>query len=163
MAEANHRVYWAAFLAFVIAGIGLFLVPAFIIRPFKYQSPTALHIALVFRQFAAAGTIVAACAVFAVMWLLWGSAGRSQRAAMMLAGALVLAAATMARMNYFEWMFHPVAQPGFLKADDVKLDASEMVLALDFNGEARAYPIREMAYHHIVNDEVGGVPVAVTY
>jgi uncharacterized protein DUF3179 len=163
MAEAKIRVYWAAFVAFVIAGVGLFMVPAFIIRPFKYQSPTALHVALVFRQLAGTGTIVAACAVFTLMWLLWGRARLFQRIAMVLAGLLVLGAATMARLNYFEWMFHPVAQPGFLKADDVKLDASEMVLALDFNGEARAYPIREMAYHHIVNDEVGGVPVAVTY
>ena len=40
---------------------------------------------------------------------------------------------------------------------------SEMVLALNFNHDARAYPISEMAYHHIVNDVVGGVPVAVTY
>jgi hypothetical protein len=38
-----------------------------------------------------------------------------------------------------------------------------MVLALIFNDDARAYPVREMAYHHIVNDVVGGVPVAVTY
>ena len=163
MAEAKNRVYWALFLAFVIAGVGLFFVPAFIIRPFKYQSPWALHTALVFRQFAAAGTIVAACAVLTLMFVLWGRAGRFQRIAMVLAGVLVLGAATMARMNYFEWMFHPVARPGFLKSDDAKLDASEMVLALDFNGDARAYPIREMAYHHIVNDEVGGVPIAVTY
>ena len=163
MAEANNRVYWVLFLAFVIAGVGLFFVPAFIIRPFKYQSPTALHTALVFREFAAAGTILAACAVLTLMWVLWGRAGRFQRTAMVLAGVLVLAAATMARMNYFEWIFHPVAQPGFQKADDVKLDAGEMVLALDFNGDARAYPVREMAYHHIVNDVVGGVPVAVTY
>jgi hypothetical protein len=150
-------------VAFVIAGVGLFFVPAFIIRPFKYQSPTALHTALVFRQVAPGGTILAACAVLILMWVLWSRTGRFQRIAMVVAGVLVLGAATMARMNYFEWMFHPVAQPGFLKADDVKLDASEMVLALDFNGEARAYPVREMAYHHIVNDVVGGVPVAVTY
>jgi len=163
MAEAKNRVCWALFLAFVIAGVGLFFVPAFIIRPFKYQSPMALHTALVFRQFAPAGTILAVCTVLALMLVLWGRTGRFQRIAMVLAGVLVLGAATMARMNYFEWMFHPVAQPGFLKADDVKLDASEMVLALDFNGDARAYPVREMAYHHIVNDVVGGVPVAVTY
>jgi hypothetical protein len=163
MAEARNRVYWAALLAFVIAGVSLFLVPAFIIRPFKYQSPTALHTALVFRQFAPAGTILAACAVLTLMWVLWGRTGRVQRIAMVLAGVLVLGAATMARLNYFEWMFHPVAQPGFLKADDVKLDAGEMVLTLDFNGDTRAYPVREMAYHHIVNDVVGGVPVAVTY
>ena len=35
--------------------------------------------------------------------------------------------------------------------------------ACAFNGDARAYPIREMAYHHIVNDVVGGVPIAATY
>jgi hypothetical protein len=76
---------------------------------------------------------------------------------------LAAASATMARMNYFEWMFHPVAQPGFEAADQSKLDVSEMILAVTFNNDARAYPIREMAYHHVVNDVVGGVPVAVTY
>ena len=30
-------------------------------------------------------------------------------------------------------------------------------------GEAAAYPIRQMAYHHLVHDTVGGVPVVVTY
>jgi hypothetical protein len=163
MSEARNRVYWAAFIAFVIAGAGLFFVPAFVIRPFRHQSPTALHTALVFRQFAPVGTTLAACAVLALMWVLWGRTGRFQKISMVVAGVLVLGAATMARLNYFEWMFHPVAQPGFEKADAVKLDAGEMVLALDFNGDARAYPVREMAYHHIVNDVVGGVPVAVTY
>jgi hypothetical protein len=163
MSEAGNRAFWAAFVAFVIAGVGLFLVPAFIIRPFKYQSPGALHTALVFRQFAPAGTIVAACAVLAVAALLWSHARRLRKIAMVVGVLLVIGAAIMSRMNYFEWMFHPVAQPGFEKADDVKLDAGEMVLALDFNGDARAYPVREMAYHHIVNDVVGGVPVAVTY
>ena len=76
---------------------------------------------------------------------------------------LVAACAAMSRVNYFEWMFHPVRQAGFEPASQTKLDAGEMVLALNFGGDARAYPVREMAYHHIVNDVVGGVPVAVTY
>ena len=49
------------------------------------------------------------------------------------------------------------------KAEDAKLDTGEMVLTVSFNGDARAYPVREMAYHHIVNDVVGGVPIAATY
>jgi hypothetical protein len=53
--------------------------------------------------------------------------------------------------------------PGFQKADDAKLDAGDMVLTVSINGDARAYPVREMAYHHIVNDVVGGVPIAATY
>ena len=31
------------------------------------------------------------------------------------------------------------------------------------NGDARAYPLRIMMWHEIVNDVIGGVPVAVTY
>jgi hypothetical protein len=38
-----------------------------------------------------------------------------------------------------------------------------MVIAVAVNGVNRAYPIREMAYHHVVNDTVGGEPVAATY
>jgi hypothetical protein len=37
------------------------------------------------------------------------------------------------------------------------------VLALTVDGESRAYPVQIMTWHEIVNDTVGGVPVAVTY
>ena len=39
----------------------------------------------------------------------------------------------------------------------------EPVIALDINGQARAYPLQIMTYHEIVNDVVGGVPVAATF
>jgi hypothetical protein len=38
-----------------------------------------------------------------------------------------------------------------------------MILAVRLGGEARAYPISQMAYHHVLNDVVAGVPIAVTY
>lgn len=151
------------FLFVVAAGSSFFLIPAFIIRPFRYQSPKALELALVLREYAPAGTIVAALVAVSLAFWLWERAGRVQRTLLILGALLVIGSATMARMNYFEWMFHPVAQPGFEAADQSKLDAGEMILAVTFNNDARAYPIREMAYHHIVNDVVGGVPVAVTY
>jgi Protein of unknown function (DUF3179) len=31
------------------------------------------------------------------------------------------------------------------------------------NGASRAYPIRQMGYHHVVNDTLGGVPIIATY
>lgn len=40
---------------------------------------------------------------------------------------------------------------------------SEPIIAVEINGDARAYPARIMIWHEIVNDTVGGVPVAVTY
>ena len=163
MIRASARSFWILFAASVILGSSLFIVPAFIIQPFRYQSPRALHVALVFRQLAPVGTILFACAAVALAIWCWKHVNRPARAAVTLGVLLVIGSAIMARMNYFEWMFHPIVQPGFEKAESLKLDANEMVLALDFNGDARAYPVREMAYHHILNDVVGGVPVAVTY
>ena len=43
------------------------------------------------------------------------------------------------------------------------LGAREAVIALEIRGEARAYPLRYLMWHEIVNDEVCGVPVAVTF
>ena len=59
----------------------------------------------------------------------------------------------------------PIDDPVFLPvAENLDLlPASEPVVALDIGGDARAYPIRALVWHEIVNDTVGGVPVAVTY
>jgi Protein of unknown function (DUF3179) len=46
---------------------------------------------------------------------------------------------------------------------DKFLEDSELVLGLDINGDIRAYPLQILVWHEIVNDKVGGVPVAVTY
>ena len=44
------------------------------------------------------------------------------------------------------------------------LDAREPVIALEIDGAApRAYPVRYLMWHEIVNDSVAGVPVAVTF
>jgi hypothetical protein len=43
------------------------------------------------------------------------------------------------------------------------LKAKEPVLALEIAGDARAYPLQILMWHEIVNDTVGGRPVAVTY
>ena len=46
---------------------------------------------------------------------------------------------------------------------DAWLKPTEPVLALQVNGEARAYPLQILIWHEIVNDTIGGRPVAVTY
>ena len=40
---------------------------------------------------------------------------------------------------------------------------SDTVIGLEINGEVKAYPIFILVWHEIVNDTVGGTPVAVTY
>ena len=152
-----------AFAASAVVSIGLFLIPAFVIRPFHYQSPRALWFSLALRQHAAWGTLVAAAVCIVLGLRTWTSVNRWGKT--LLAAALVLVAfsAVMARMNYFEWMFHPIAGPGFEAEAESKLDAGEIMMAVRLGSDARAYPISAMAYHHILNDVVNGVPIAVTY
>lgn len=59
----------------------------------------------------------------------------------------------------------PLDAPVFVDAATVgdQLDPAEAVVALEINGDARAYPARVMIWHEIVNDTVGDVPVSVTY
>ncbi len=59
----------------------------------------------------------------------------------------------------------PLDDPVFLSvADNLELlPGNEPVVAVEINGEAKAYPIRAMVWHEIVNDTVGGIPVSVTY
>lgn len=40
---------------------------------------------------------------------------------------------------------------------------SDVVIGLEVNGDVRAYPLFILVWHEIVNDNVGGTPVAVTY
>ena len=61
-------------------------------------------------------------------------------------------------------MFKPINKPEYARAAEASNVAdSDMVMAVEINGETAAYPIREMAYHHVVEDVVGGVPLAATY
>ena len=43
------------------------------------------------------------------------------------------------------------------------LSDSDLVLGVNINGDTRAYPLLILVWHEIVNDKVGGIPVAVTY
>jgi len=52
--------------------------------------------------------------------------------------------------------FVPVAEATFV-------DDREPVLTLDVDGDARAYPVQILVWHELVNDVVGGKPVAVSY
>ncbi len=55
--------------------------------------------------------------------------------------------------------------PKFITSEEAEawLGEVEPVIALKINGEARAYPLQILTWHEIVNDVIGGVPVAVTF
>ncbi|MGH1465748.1 MAG: DUF3179 domain-containing protein [Cognatishimia sp.] len=58
-----------------------------------------------------------------------------------------------------------LSDPSFVKAaDESRIGAREPVITVELDGEIpRAYPIRYLTWHEIVNDVVGGTPIAVTF
>ena len=61
--------------------------------------------------------------------------------------------------HIFEQPHHLVLKPRL----ENKLPLSSVVVAVEHNGEAKAYPIRYLIYHHQVQDTVGGKPFIITY
>jgi heme/copper-type cytochrome/quinol oxidase subunit 3 len=159
----SSRWLWILFFVSALTTVVTFFVPAFIIRPFRHQAPSALLLAMSLRQRAPLFTLVLALTCFIMTYALWRISSRWGKAVLTLAMLVVTFSAVMARLNYFEWMFHPIVGPQFLAQSESKLDPKEMIMAVRVAGDARAYPISQMAYHHVLNDVVGGVPIAVTY
>ncbi|CCQ73444.1 DUF3179 domain-containing protein [Magnetospira sp. QH-2] len=57
-----------------------------------------------------------------------------------------------------------IDRPHFVNVSAVRgLPGTEPVIGLKLNGDARAYPLRILMWHEIVNDTVGTTPVAVTF
>ncbi len=159
----NNSIPLAAFAISTLTGVSLFMVPAFIIRPFKFQAPRSLLWALAVKHQAPLWTLLLAIATLILAAALWSRVSYLGRTLMAAGVLLTIGAAVMSRVDYFEWMFHPIASAGYEPAASAKLDSSEMVMAVNIGNDARAYPVREMAYHHVLNDYAGGVPIAVTY
>ena len=57
----------------------------------------------------------------------------------------------------------PVDEPLFARVNEVDLPDIEPVIGVIIDGTPRAYPLRILVWHEIVNDQIGGVPFAVTF
>ena len=60
-------------------------------------------------------------------------------------------------------MFKQPKQLLLVSAGSNKVDSNRLVIGVSINGEAKAYPIQYLGYHHHIQDTVGGKPIMVTY
>ena len=60
-------------------------------------------------------------------------------------------------------MFYQPKQKTFAAAATDTTDKNELVIGVAINGEAKAYPIQIIGYHHQVTDTIGRTPVMITY
>jgi hypothetical protein len=140
------------------------LYPVYVIRPFRGQGPRELMVALAVLRYRPA--VMVACLVASLAACVWFWARERRwlrRALSAMAVVAVGGIGLLSRVNIYELMFHPIGRPSFSAAGQTRLQGDEKVIAVKLGEAARAYPIRVVSYHHVVNDLLDGVPIVATY
>ena len=163
--KRRRRVAWAVLLILTLSVLAAVAIPVGLIMPFKSQSQNGLTLAFTLRRWSPSWTLIASVLATALVVWLWPNARRWWRkGALVIVLILTLSAAWFARQNHFEWMFNALPNPAYATISQAGfVNDSDRVLAVENRGEAVAYPIRLMAYHHLVQDNVGGTPIVATY
>lgn len=154
----------AALFLLIVAALALLAVPVWLIRPFVPQTPDGIAVAFALRRWAPVGTLLILVAGLVLTIRLWRGGRWWSRALVVLALVPLGAAAFFSRLNIFEKMFAPMGHTAFVPAAEAGWVADgDPVLAVTLNGDSAAFPVRQISYHHVVEDTVGGVPVVATY
>ncbi len=160
----TRRTSWILLFTTIAVVVLWIATPVYLIMPFRTQSPAMLAVSYFLRRWspwvAPGGLLVGGWALVR----LWGGSRIWQRGLATLTIIPLGAAAWFARQNHFEWMFVPLSDPAYVRGVAAEfVNSGDMVLGVVMNGDAAAWPVNQLAYHHVVNTEVGGVPIAATY
>jgi hypothetical protein len=161
----TRRGNWLLLIGLSGLVVSIAAVQLFLIRPFAPQTPGLLALAFTLRRWSPWLTLGASVAALLLVWRIWRASPRvGPRATVLLLTALLIGSSWVARQNHFEWMFAPLPDARFVSAAEAGFVApDDMVLAVALEGDAAAYPVRQLAYHHLVDDAVGKVPIVATY
>jgi hypothetical protein len=163
--RGDRRTSWTLAALLVLGGLAWVLTPVVLLHPFRRQSPFGIAAAYEMRRTAPLVTLGALVLLLALLVRLGGGVARRwQWIPIGVLGLLACGSAWFARQNPFEWMFNPVREAAYTRAGLVDfVEDGDMVVAVEIRGDAVAWPVRQMAYHHLVEDTVGGVPLVSTY
>lgn len=155
---------WLLLFLIIAAAVALVVVPVVLIQPFKPQTETSLAVGYALKSWAPWVTVALAVGALFLFSRMWRGSRWWTKAALVLLFVPIAASVWASRQNVYEVMFNPLERPAYVAPAEVSyIGGDDMVLAVEHNGERVAYPVRLMAYHHIVSDTVGGVPIAATY
>ena len=161
----NRKLLWLALLLMMIATLALVIMPVLIIPPSEGQTPEQVKLAYTLRHWSPMATLLLTLFGFGAALQLWrGKASWWRRSMLILLLLPMLAGVFASRYSPYTLAFKPLPNPEFIGNDQVDfVEDHEMMLAVEINGEAAAYPLRQVGFHHVINDVVGDTPIAVTY
>jgi hypothetical protein len=160
----SRKSAWLLLLVITLAALAIVVAPVWIIQPFKPQTTRGVEVSYALRRWSPWITLIALAFAMFLMVKLWRGSRWWKKALLATFLIPLLASTWFARQNHFEWMFNPLPNAAYAKVSEAAfLDDADIVMAVESNSEAAAYPIRQMAYHHLVQDTVGGTPLVATY
>ena len=163
--KSVYRLSWLILCVIAVAVAAMVFTPVWLIQPFAAQTERNVEISFLLRSWSPSLTLAAALVSIALAGFIWINSTRWFGKVFLLVPLfIVFVFAWFARQNHFEWMFNPLAEANYAKVSETNFVADDdMVMAVKINGETVAYPVRQMAYHHVVADVVGGKPITATY
>ena len=144
-------------LGLTFLNVALIVAPLLVALPPLRQTPGMLAAA---RATGKLAPVMSAPLVVILVIRLWQSPSASTLAVLLLA----ILCAVLSRLNLMEWVF-----AGARRAESVKIGEfhdvrdSDMVIGVVIDGQSRAYPVRYLAYHHMLNDRLGAAALVPTY
>ena len=162
--NSYRKLIWLVLLLLTLAALAFVVAPVLVIQPFKPQTARGVEISYLLKRWSPWVTILTLAIGLFLIFRLWRGARWWKRAVLVIVLMPLLATTWFARQNHFEWMFNPLANASYAKTNSASfVSDSDIVMTVESNGEAAAYPVRQMAYHHLVQDVVGGTPIVATY
>ena len=163
--KSGYKTAWFILVLIVAAVVAMVFAPVWFIKPFSAQTENQIAVSYFLKSWSPILTIFFALASIALAVYIWKNSKRWYVKAPLIIPLLIIAFFTwFARQNHFEWMFAPLENARFTKVSDANFVADDdMVLAVKIGDDAVAFPVRQMAYHHVVQDVVGGTPITATY
>lgn len=153
----------------ILVGLVVLLVPTmvrhFLLWPFLgSQKLDSLPLVYAMGVWLPGAQIVGALLLAAGIFSLWRAAP-GRRSAWWIVASLLLPVALFVAMgrSTAAAIFAPQFEPRFAQGTSEELPPETLVMGLRLGDEARAYPLRLLAYHHQVRDEIAGEPLLVTY
>ena len=161
----NKIFNWLLLIIIAITAFAMVAIPVYLIQPFAPQTEIGVAISYYLRSWSPILTIIfAGIALFLVVTIWRNSKRWFTNIPLILPLFLIGFSVWFAQQNHFLWMFNPLESAKFAKISETNFVADDdAVMAVNINGDAVAFPIRQIAYHHVVQEVIGGQPITATY
>lgn len=171
----NSRPFWALSInsrmrfLLVIAGLLILILTELLHVYFIMPFPGSQHLESIDFAYLTGKYILAARLIILLLISipLYVILSRGTKASRIITGILLLTYGMVFYLFNFRFMADTMFyQPELVRFSNIKenrIPSEKLVLGIEINGEAKAYPLQIIGYHHQVRDTVGGTPLMVTY